>query len=170
MPLNFFEDQATESLFILKEFLFKGIYPVIKFSTKSTNKPGYTEGPVVGGNLTMLINSIGTKTHLDTHGKILFLEDVSEKLYRVDRMIVHMKRAGMLEGLKGMIIGHFTSMSRQDTFGFSLQDIISDHIEEFNFPVCFDAPIGHIMPNYPMIIGRKITLNVELGSASFQLK
>jgi len=170
MPLNFFEKDSLESLDILRCFLFEGSYPEITFKTRSSNKPGYAEGPVVGGNLSLLTNSIGTVTNIDTHGKVLFIEDVDEKLYRIDRMIVQLKRAGILEGLRGLIVGHFARIDDRKKFGYSLQEIILGHTVEFDFPVCFNAPIGHVMPNYPIIIGGIINLDVVSRSASFRLK
>jgi len=170
MPMNFFEDHARESLKLLKQILFEGNYPEIEFNTLSFNRPGHAEGPVVGGNLTILIHCIGTATQLDTNGKILFMEDVDEKLYKIDRMILHLKRAGMFKNLKGLIIGHFTRINDQGKPEYSLTDIILEHTEEYGFPICFGAPIGHIMPNYPVIIGQPIILDVKLQSASFCLK
>jgi muramoyltetrapeptide carboxypeptidase len=170
MPLNFFEDKAKESMLILKQFLFEGLYPEIRFNSIFSNKPGFAVGQIIGGNLTMLINSIGTPTNINTENKILFFEDIDERLYRVDRMIVHLKRAKVFEGLKGLIIGHFSKIDKQKEFGYSVHEIILSHTEQYHFPICFGAPIGHIMPNHPVIIGKTISLNVNQHTASFSLK
>jgi muramoyltetrapeptide carboxypeptidase len=170
MPLNFRENDAEASIRILKRFLFEGTYPVIEFESVSKNKPGFAEGCIVGGNLTMLINSIGTSTHVNTKDKILFIEDIDEKLYKIDRMIVHLKRAGIFEDIKGLIVGHFSKIDNQKDFGYSISQIILSHTEKYNFPVCFGAPIGHIMPNHPVIIGKSISLEVDRHHASFSLK
>jgi muramoyltetrapeptide carboxypeptidase len=170
MPLNFSEDNANGSLQILKNFLFEGVYPDISFKTIFKNKPGSAEGQLIGGNLTMLTNSIGTPTDINSTGKILFIEEVDERLYRIDRMIIQLKRTGKFDGLKGMIIGQFTKVDNQKAFGYSLNEIVLKHTEAYNFPVCFNAPIGHIMPNHPVIVGKTILLNVEETSASFSLK
>jgi len=170
MPLNFSEDNSNDSLQILKDFLFEGIYPKISFETKNKNKSGYAEGQLIGGNLSMLTNSIGTPTDINSAGKVLFIEEVDERLYRIDRMIIQLKRSGILDGLKGMIVGQFTKVDTRKAFGYSLNEIILNHTEAYNFPVCFNAPIGHIMPNHPVIIGKTISLNVGESSASFSLK
>lgn len=170
MPLNFQEDGAKESMKTLRQFLFDGSYPVIKFDSVSANKSGFAQGQIVGGNLSMLINSIGTPTHVNTKDKILFIEDISERLYRIDRMFVHLKRAGILEGLKGLIVGHFSKIDDKTNFGYSINEIIRTHTDMYDFPICFGAPIGHIMPNHPVIIGKTISLNVDHHHASFSLK
>lgn len=170
MPINFHEDNSEESIQILKNFLFSGTYPEISCFKNRYNREGYASGEIVGGNLTMLANSIGTSTQLNTDGKILFLEDIDERMYRIDRMIVHLKRAGTFDKLKGLIIGHFTKITEKEDFGYSLEDLILSHTLNFNFPVCFGAPIGHVMPNYPVIVGREIELAVEKDTAKIALK
>jgi muramoyltetrapeptide carboxypeptidase len=169
MPLNFVESGATDSLQILRRFLFEGTYPEIHFKSPGTNKPGFAEGQILGGNLTMLTNSIGTSTHVNLKDKILFIEDIDERIYRIDRMIIHLKRSGMLKDLKGLVIGHFTKIDDPTNFGYSINEIILSHTEEYDYPVCFGAPIGHIMPNHPVIIGSTISLKADPAQASFQL-
>jgi muramoyltetrapeptide carboxypeptidase len=170
MPINFYEDNSEESIHILKKFLFSGAYPEIHCSNNRLNRQGYATGEIVGGNLTMLTNSIGTPTQLNTDGRILFIEDIDERMYRIDRMLVHMKRAGMFNNLKGLIIGHFTNISENEVFGYSLEELILSHTAKFNFPVCFGAPIGHVMPNYPVIVGSEIVLTVKPDTANISLK
>jgi muramoyltetrapeptide carboxypeptidase len=130
MPINFSETGASESLKILRQFLFDGSYPEITFNTRSENIPGYAEGPLVGGNLSMLIHSIGTSTHINTEGKILVIEDIDERLYRIDRMVIHLQRAGVFDGLKGLIVGHFSRIDDTRTFGYSLHEIILKHTQK----------------------------------------
>lgn len=170
MPLNFNEKNSARSMAILKGFLFDGIYPEIRFKSNSPNKTGTTKGLLVGGNLSMLIHSIGTSTEVNMEEKILFIEDTDEKLYKIDRMIIHLKRAGVLDRLKGLIIGHFSGTENSDIFGQNLNEIILTNTEKYDFPICFNAPVGHIMPNFPMIIGKKIQLNVMDHEASIVLK
>jgi muramoyltetrapeptide carboxypeptidase len=170
MPINFIEDNSEESLQILKKFLFYGTYPELRIPTNKQNRPGFASGELVGGNLTMLTNSIGTSTQLNTDGMILFIEDIDERMYRVDRMLVHMKRAGMFKKLKGLVVGHFTDITERKEFGYSIEELILSHTEKFDFPVCFGAPIGHIMPNYPIIVGAEVSLHVESNNATLALK
>ena len=170
MPINFYEDNSEVSIQILKKFLFSGAYPEINCPKNPHNRPGLATGEIVGGNLTMLTNSIGTPTQLNTEGRILFIEDIDERMYRIDRMIVHVKRAGMFDKLKGLIVGHFTNITEKKEFGYSLEDLILSHTEKFNFPVCFEAPFGHVMPNYPVIVGSEISMAVKPDTAKITLK
>jgi len=170
MPINFHEDNSEESLHILRRFLFYGAYPEIRCATNPHNRQGFASGEIVGGNLTMLTNSIGTSTQLNADGRILFIEDIDERMYRVDRMLVHLKRSGIFKELKGLVVGHFTSITEKKEFGYSIEDLILSHTEEFDFPVCFGAPIGHVMPNCPIIIGSKVSLHVESDKSTLALK
>jgi len=170
MPINFHEDNSKRSLQILKNFLFYGTYPKISCASNPRNRQGFASGEIVGGNLTMLTNSIGTSTQLNTDGKILFIEDIDERMYRIDRMLVHLNRAGRFKELKGLIVGHFTNITEKKEFGYSIEDMILSHTKEFDFPVCFGAPIGHVMPNYPIIVGSNVSLQVESDKSTLALK
>ena len=170
MPINFQEDNSAESLQVLKKFLFYGTYPEIKIPTQKQNRPVIASGELVGGNLTMLVNSIGTSTQMNADGRILFIEDIDERMYRVDRMLVHLKRAGMFKKLRGLIVGHFTDITERKEFGYSIEELILSHTENLDFPVCFGAPTGHIMPNYPLIVGAKVSLHVESNNSILALK
>lgn len=130
-------------------------------STHPLNKAGEARGELVGGNLSLLIHMIGTASDIDTKNKILFLEDVGEYLYNVDRMMMQLKRSGKLENLAGLIIGGFTEM--KDTtipFGQDVYDVISDKVEEYNYPVCFDFPVSHTEKNYALKVGVEHQLTV----------
>ena len=161
MPINFLEEKSEESLHILKQLLFTGKYPEIKFESSIRNQPGSASGKIVGGNLTMLTNSIGTKTNINTEACILFLEDIDEKMYRIDRMLVQLKRSGMLDKIKGLIVGHFTRIGEERRFGRSVNELILSHTKDYDFPICFGAPFGHVMPNHPVVIGKNMKLRVE---------
>ena len=104
----------------------------------------------------------GSVSEQEYAGKILFLEDVGEYLYSLDRMMWNLKRSGKLTDLKGLIVGSFTEIKDNDIpFGQSAEQIIMEHVKEFDFPVCFNFPAGHIADNRALIFGRKINLNVE---------
>ena len=118
------------------------------------NKKGEAVGELIGGNLALLAHLVGTGSDLKTKGKILFIEDVGEQNYNVDRMFYQLKRSGKLSRLAGLIIGGFSDM--QDTerpFGQSVYEIIRDIIREYNYPVCFDFPISHTDRNYAIKVG-----------------
>ena len=126
------------------------------------NKEGVAEGELVGGNLSLLVHLIGTPSEVDTKNKVLFLEDVGEYLYNVDRMMMQLKRSGKLESLAGLVIGGFTEM--KDTiipFGQNVYEIIFDKVKDYNYPVCFDFPIGHTDRNYALKVGVKHRLIVN---------
>ena len=166
MPTQFGKIEYAKSVQALKDILFgKKLIYAIKAS--KYNKWGTATAPVIGGNLTMLHCQLDTKSEVDWKDKIFFLEEIGEPLYHLDRMMVHLKRSKRLKGLKGLIIGHFTEMKDGDTtFGKSVEEIILDAVNEYNFPVLFQFPAGHAAPNLPIILGREITLDVQPGKVT----
>lgn len=127
----------------------------------SFNRTGQVTGLLVGGNLSLLTHLCGTSSEVETKGGILFLEDVGEYLYNVDRMLHQLKRNGHLAELAGLVVGGFTEM--KDTtrpFGQSVEEIIRDMVKEFDYPVCFNFPVGHGGENYALKHGLAYTLTV----------
>ena len=125
------------------------------------DQPGKAKAILVGGNLSLLVNLIGTPSDIQTKNKILFIEEVSEYIYSVDRMMYQLKRSGKLEHLKGLIIGGFSDM--KDTtlpFGQSVQQAVKDLVKDYKYPVCFDFPISHEKQNFAVKVGIKYKLNV----------
>ncbi len=107
----------------------------------------------------MLAHIIGTKSDINTKNKILFIEDIGEYKYNVDRMLTQLKRAGKLENITGLIVGSFTEI--KDTtipFGQGIEEIIFDNVKEYNYPVCFDFPVGHVKENYALKVGMRYNL------------
>jgi muramoyltetrapeptide carboxypeptidase len=130
----------------------------------SNNRLGKTKAELVGGNLRVIENLCGSASEIDTTHKILFLEDTEEYLYNIDRMFWNLKRAGKLDHLKGLIIGGFKIKSDNpgEEFGLDLEQIILEKVKEFNFPVCFNFPVGHQKHNEALICGAKYELNVDV--------
>jgi muramoyltetrapeptide carboxypeptidase len=160
MPLTIREGSEI-SLETLKKALFNEEINYT-FTSKANNKSGEAEGILIGGNLTLLVMMAGSVSEQDFSGKILFLEDVGEYLYSIDRMMWNLKRAGKLNNLKGLIVGGFTELKDNDIpFGQTAEQIILDHVKEFDFPVCFDFPAGHIPDNRALIFGRMSSLKVD---------
>ncbi len=125
------------------------------------NRTGEAIGELVGGNLALLANVIGTDSDLKTKGRILFIEDIGEHLYNVDRMLYQLKRSGKLSKLAGLIIGGFTEMKDTDRpFGKLIYEIIHDIIKEYDYPVCFNFPVSHGKENYALKIGAGYKLKV----------
>jgi muramoyltetrapeptide carboxypeptidase len=113
------------------------------------NRPGLGTGPLVGGNLSLLAHQIGTPSDLNLDGKILFLEDVGEYLYNIDRMLVQMARAGKLARLAGAVVGGFSDCKdTTEPFGDTVENIIFSHFAPYNYPVCFGFPVSHTAENY----------------------
>ncbi|MFN2440531.1 MAG: LD-carboxypeptidase [Chitinophagaceae bacterium] len=133
------------------------------------NHPGRCSGELVGGNLSLLVHLTGTPSDTTTKNKILFLEDVSEYLYNIDRMFFQLKRSGKLKRLAGLIIGGFTDSKDTDRpFGQSVYEIIADAVKEYSYPVCFGFPVSHEKENYALKIGVKYQLRVENDKVSLK--
>ncbi|MEP6466753.1 MAG: LD-carboxypeptidase [Parafilimonas sp.] len=133
------------------------------------NRDGVCEGELVGGNLSLLAHIIGSKSDINTKNKILFIEDIGEYKYNIDRLLMQLKRADKIHALAGLIIGNFAEI--KDTiipFGQAIEDIIVDKVKAYKFPVCFDFPVGHAKENYALKIGANFQLSV--GKAEVILK
>lgn len=136
----------------------------VEYTCKSNikNRPGNGNGVLIGGNLTLLVMMSGSVSDQDYTDKILFIEDVGEYLYSIDRMMWNLKRSGKLDNLRGLIVGSFTEMKDNDiSFGFSAEQIIMEHVKEFDYPVCFNFPAGHIADNRALILGRTISIQID---------
>lgn len=128
----------------------------------SFNKNGKAMGELVGGNLSVLYSIQGSESAVDMNGKILFLEDLDEYLYHIDRMMMNLKRNGSLKGLKGIIIGGMTSMNDNDIpWGHDSLEIIQDIVKDLNIPVSYNFPAGHIKDNRALILGKTVTFEVN---------
>jgi len=126
------------------------------------NRAGRATAPIVGGNLSVLFSLRGTFCDLDTDGRILFLEDLDEYLYHIDRMMMNLKIAGKLKNLKGLVVGGMTDMKDNTVpFGKSAYEIIAEAVSDYSYPVAFNFPAGHCEPNLPLILGRNIILDVK---------
>ncbi|MBP6403995.1 MAG: LD-carboxypeptidase [Bacteroidia bacterium] len=130
-------------------------------SLEKLNRQGTAKGELVGGNLSILYSLAGTASDIDTNGKILFLEDLDEYLYHVDRMMMNLKRTGKLSNLAGLIVGGMSDMKDNEIpFGKTAEEIIQDAVSGYSYPVLYGFPSGHIPNNYPLIFGREATLKV----------
>jgi muramoyltetrapeptide carboxypeptidase len=134
------------------------------------NRPGNAEGILIGGNLKMLETLAGTRSDINTAGKILFVEDTGEYMYNVDRMFWNLKRTGKLSQLKGLIIGGFKIKVDEDSddFGRTLQDVVLEKVKNYRYPVCFDFPVGHQKNNYALKCGVRHKLEVKNEEVSLK--
>jgi len=125
------------------------------------NRRGIASGILVGGNLSLLAHQIGSKSDLQTENCILFVEDIGEYLYNIDRMLLQLDRAGKFETLAGLIIGGFTDMKDTDRpFGKSIDEVINDIVKDYAYPICFNFPVSHGRENYALKIGGTYQLSV----------
>jgi muramoyltetrapeptide carboxypeptidase len=142
-------------------------YPLIP---SPYNKTGIAEGVLIGGNLKTLESLSGTASDIYTNGKILFVEDTGEYLYSIDRMFWNLKRTGKLIGLKGLIIGGFKIKPDDpgEEFGINLQTIVLDKLKNYNYPVCFDFPVGHQKNNFALKCGARYRMNIAPQSCTLE--
>ncbi|APY01436.1 LD-carboxypeptidase [Lacinutrix venerupis] len=131
------------------------------------NRVGTAKGQLVGGNLTILHTMLGSNTSIDVDGKILFIEEIGEYKYHIDRMLQSMKRAGYFDNCKGVIVGDMSRMRKNTTlWGSSVQQLILDALQDYNFPIAFNMPAGHEDDNRAMILGRTIELVVKSSQST----
>ena len=163
MPINY-KENTDQALLSLKQLLFD---KKMNYSLQpcTANILGEASGPVVGGNLAILQSLSGTKYDIDTKGKILFLEDVDEYLYNIDRMLWTLKHAGKLAHISGLIVGGFTKIKdNDDPFGMNVQEIVLEKVKQYNYPVCFNFPAGHFDDNRAIAFGFTTKLSVSNNS------
>jgi muramoyltetrapeptide carboxypeptidase len=131
------------------------------------NRVGSAQGPLVGGNLTLLHTMLGSETSIDTSGKILFIEEIGEYAYHIDRMLQSLKRAGYFDRCKGLIVGDISKVRRNTTpWGKPVKQLILDALADYDFPILFNFPAGHEKDNRAMIMGRMIELKVSKEESS----
>lgn len=153
-----FENEYVQSL----RKALKGIVSKYTCDAHVLNRTGTATGELIGGNLSLVAHLVGSRSSFTTKGRILFLEDVGEYIYNIDRMMIQLKRSGMLQSLAGLVIGGFTDM--KDTtipFGKDVYSLIHEHLAEYKYPVCFDFPVSHDKNNYALKVGVKHVLEVK---------
>ena len=154
--------EATESI---KDLLF-GKTVSFNLPKNKLNSPGKAKAKIIGGNLSLLYALSGSKDDLNTKNKILFIEDLDEQLYHIDRMLLQLKRSGKLKNLNGLIVGGMSDMKDNAIpFGKTAEEIIYDAVKDYNFPVCYNFPAGHIEKNMALYLGKKATLTVTKNGA-----
>jgi len=154
---NGYKDEFVQSL----RKAITGISSDYRCSPHVLNRSGKAEGELVGGNLSILAHLTGSVSAFKTKGKILFLEDIGEYIYNVDRMMIQLKRSGALTNLAGLIIGGFSEIKDTTTpFGTDVFSAIRSHVEEYDYPVCFDFPVSHETDNYALKVGVMHSLSV----------
>ena len=168
MPLNV-ANNTKEALDSLQQALI-GNPPSLKAEKNKWNINGTASGKVLGGNLSIVCSLIGTDNQPDYTGSILFIEDLAEHLYQVDRMFYSLKKSGILNQLTGVVIGGMTDMKDTNPpLGLRMEELIIQHLKSLNIPVAFNFPAGHIDDNQAIVLGAEyaLTVNDEDCSLSF---
>jgi muramoyltetrapeptide carboxypeptidase len=169
MAAAFNDGQADNEYILSLKKALSGTKQKYECAVDSNNKPGSATGKLIGGNLALLVHSIGTASEPDTKNCILFLEDIGEYLYSVDRMLVQLNRAGKLAGVAGIIFGGFSDMKDTDRpFGKTISEILFDAVAELDIPVCFNFPVSHNRENYALKVG--LEYNLIVGAKKVTLK
>lgn len=161
MPHNFCVEGGELALESLYRLLFHG-ETNLEANASPYNRLGDATGKAIGGNLSILVHLLGSSSFENPAGKILCLEEVGERLYHVDRMLVQLKRAGFLQNLAGLLVGGFTDCHEAPlTIGKRYEEIIREHTEGTSYPIAFDVPFGHIPSNFALPFGTKINLSIN---------
>ena len=169
MPLTI-PDGTKNSLETLRKALFNEPLEY-NFPATGQNICGETEGILIGGNLMLLVMMGCSVSDMNYDDKILFIEDVGEYLYAVDRLMWNLKRAGKLHKLRGLIVGSFTDLKDNTVpYGQTAEEIILQHVNEYGFPVCFNFPAGHIEDNRALILGKTVNLLVNKRTVHLNYK
>jgi muramoyltetrapeptide carboxypeptidase len=149
----------------IKDVLFGNNYEINTSEENLKNRTGTSQGQLVGGNLSLLYSLIGSPSQIKTDDKILFIEDLDEMLYHIDRMMQNLNRNGLLKNLKGLIVGGMSDMKDNTIpFGKTAEEIIMEVVADYSYPVCYHFPAGHIMDNRALIFGRNVTFKVSNNS------
>jgi muramoyltetrapeptide carboxypeptidase len=166
MPSQFSDPAARPSMQSLYDVLFRNPHP-IKAAPAKGNIEGEAAGMVIGGNLSILLDAMGTSIEPETKGRILVIEEIDEFKYKLDRMMTQLKRTGKLDKLAGLVVGYMTGIKDSNTpFGESVEEIILRHVKDADYPVAFGMPIGHEHPNAAWRHGSRMKLVVTSeGSA-----
>ena len=160
MPINYVSNKKT-ALDSIYNVLFNSKNN-IQLKSHYLNKLGSVNGKIVGGNLSIIYSLIGSKSETDTQNKILFLEDIDEYLYHIDRMMINLDRNNILSNIKALIVGSMTSMNDNEVpFGKSANEIIHSYASKYDFPICFNFPSGHIDDNRAVIFGAESHLYIS---------
>ncbi|MCB0468837.1 MAG: LD-carboxypeptidase [Aequorivita sp.] len=162
------ENKTAETAESIRKVLFGEHYDIEIENTDSHDSLQILKGVLIGGNLSVLYSLCGSTSEMETDGKILFLEDLDEMLYHIDRMMMNLKRSGYLKNLKALIIDGMTEMKDNKVyFGKTAEEIILDLVKKYHYPVVLNFPAGHIKDNRALILGRKVELKISKNKITF---
>lgn len=169
MAKSFSDDKNSEANTNLIKIL-KGTIPEYEISGHELNREGEIKASIVGGNLSTLFSLQSTDFEVHPNNKILFIEDVNEYLYHLDRIMMNFKLSGKLKNIKGLIVGAFSDMIDSDiSFGKTAYEIILEHVSEYNYPILFNFPSGHIINNMPIVFGVNYYCTINKNNAIIKI-
>lgn len=163
MPRQFGQNDVGESVESLRRWLFGELPDAYAVPADALNRRGRAEGILIGGNLTLLLHTLATPSEPEWPGKILFIEDIDETYFSLDRMLTQLRRAGRLAQLAGLIVGQFTDLRENQAlpYGKTAGQLIAEAVADYDFPVCYNFPVGHVDRNLAMPLGRTVELRVD---------
>jgi len=142
-----------------------------KIQSSEYNRLGESTGQLVGGNLSIVYSMLASDTNLNMNGKILFIEDVGEALYHIDRMMISLKRAGFFNNCGGIIVGDFSIKSNEgNPFGKTLEEIILEAADDTEFPIVFNFPAGHVDDNRSLLLGSYVDMKVSKNKTRIKFR
>jgi len=170
MPVDI-ENKTEASRASIQQVLFGEPYCISYNSSNPHTKHGSVKGELVGGNLSILYSLCGSPSAINTNGKILFIEDLDEYLYHIDRMLLNLKRNGMFDKISGLIVGGMSQMNDNTIpFGKTPEEMILEICREYDFPIAFNFPAGHVRDNRALILGREVILEVKSKNVTLAYK
>ncbi|MEH6764163.1 MAG: LD-carboxypeptidase [Aequorivita antarctica] len=163
------ENKSPETTESIRKVLFGEDYSIEISHKDYFASSGIYSGELIGGNLSVLYSLCGSASEMETDDKILFIEDLDEMLYHIDRMMINLKRSGYLKNLKALVIGGMTQMKDNKVyFGKTAEEIIVELVKDYNYPVILNFPSGHIPDNRALIFGREIKIDIQPSKIKFQ--
>ena len=167
MPISFPKEGENETITTIKAALFGESYSIdFEVEEDSVNLSEEISAPIVGGNLSIIYSLTGTSSQINCEGKFLFIEDLDEYLYHIDRMMMNLKRAGIFKGCKAVLVGGMSDMNDNAIpFGSSAKETILRTLSDYSIPIVFGVPSGHIKRNLALIMNQEIKLSIKEGTA-----
>jgi Uncharacterized proteins, homologs of microcin C7 resistance protein MccF len=158
---------GADQIQLIKEILF-GKHPTYQIPHHPLNRTGLVKAKLTGGNLSVMMGLRGTRFDVNYENNILFLEDVAERPYKVDRMIQNLRLSGVLSKISGLVVGQFGECEEDPLMKQTMQEIIWEAVRDYDYPVCFNFPAGHVDYNLPLIMGETVSLNVKEGGVCIE--
>lgn len=159
--------EDSEAVHLLRDLLF-GQLPEYHLASNKNNRNGIAKGKLIGGNLSVIYGLRGTKFDLPYENNILFIEDIAEKPYHIDRMIQNLRLGGVFTKISGLIVGQFSECEEDSLMNKTIQEIITEAVADYDFPVLYNFPTGHVDDNRPLVNGANVKLEISDSKSSLK--